>query len=869
MAASGHKSYEDYMSQIEYSVSTGDYDTAAFTYRAIMKKPLFAKHLRSMMLGLADCYIQEKSTVEFDFLLTLSPMELKEALHTNLCRLVDTENKLDQLLRSIRDTNVKLIPDETLYPLLRHILRANDALKKKNYRQVIIEYIGVFDYRPQMLPLYLAFEMANNFVKCHLQGAVTFDDIIKIAKADNLKNIYYLLSRSKLMGIIDSEEKLKKLLAIHPNFFSLTQLRDERVIEHMDDHPEFFYVQSDGEDRCANNIVTLCRDFTKLVEYCRDYPDFSLALIQHEKIRALVQTDEQLVEIASYNLQAALEIQKKEQRLKFPEQNASQIALASAAYRYNLFVPNTNRRKNAKYAGDYPPTKTVTAHKQSADTAVTDPAPMVDESDVAERFDRYSVDTFLTTQEFVREMCFGETGYYTTGKVDFSIDFTTNAAYPIFAVALAFQLYANWQKKSESEKADTFHVLECGAGNGTLAYNILDTIKRMAALHPEPLSGWPQLDKNIRYHIVEISPALRKRQRYKTQYFSDKVEIHAGDAMKLSALEPEFKQKVSVAFSNELLDMFPPHELRLDSQRDVQVGIVVPSVTKKDLASFFGQDTKTIDKLIKRSDKHKAIVKKYMPEQKIPDDEILLSKIDFLKLHEIYAKPKFTPDNVPEVFSFRKIYVSQKSVPKVKQFVQDNPEFLKRMQPGNVRYANTGIKDYLAGLNTLMREGGEVTTIDYGDSDPFTQDGFLRVFSYIPGLASSENSTLTPGHRDITYDLNGSTLQSAGARGGYQVLFFGKENQLLPDHILPLFKHLYSESTLAKFKSFDFSVMVQIKSSQPLTRAQIQSELTYRFSGGKSEDVAYSQFFSQDVAKGKKQIEDSQKLSSEIKHHKK
>lgn len=875
MAASGQKSYEDYISEIDTYVQSSDYEAAASIYVRIIKKPLFSKHLRPMMKGLADCYMhadsfmQDESTVDFDFLATLNPRELKEALHTDLCRLVDTEDKLDTLLQNIRGTGIDRIPDEMLYPVLRHFIHANNAFKKRNYKQVIVEYIGLFDYRPQMLPLYLLFETTTNILKCYREMAVTFDDLFKIAKADNLKTIYYLLSRSKLMDVINSEEKLKKLLAIQPDFFGLMQLRNEDTIEYIRDNSKFFDEQRDGEDRCAASIANLCGNFSKLIEYCRDYPDFSLALIQHKKIRALVQTDEQLVEIASYNVQTAVEIQKKEeQRLKFPEHTASQIALSATAHRYNLFVPSSN--KKSKHARDYPlatKKKKLSETKQSADISVIDPAYAVD--DMIDKFDKYSVDTFLTTQDFVREMCFGETGYYTTGKVNFSTDFTTNALYPIFAVALAFQLYANWQKKSEFEKDSLFHVLECGAGNGTLAFNILDTINRMAVLHPDPSSGWPQLDRNIRYHIVEISPALRERQRNKTQHFADKVEIHAGDATKLPALEQEFKQKISVAFSNELLDMFPPQELRSDNQRDIQVGIVVPSVTKKDLAAFFELDKSTIEKLVKRSDKHKAIVKKYPGEEKIPDDVILLSKKDFLNLHVKYAKPKFTPDNVPEVFSFRKIYVSEKSVPKVQQFIKDNPEFLKRMQPGNIRYANTGIKDYLTGINALMHEGGELITIDYGDSDPFAQDGFLRVFSYIAGLASAENPTLTPGHRDITYDVNDSTLESEGGRRKFRVLFFGKENQLLPDHILSSFNSLFNATSLAQFKTFNYSVMVQVKSSQPLDRAQIQKELAYRFNGGISAEVAYSQFFSQDVIKGKKQIEASQELSSELKHNKK
>ncbi len=868
MAASGQKSYEEYIAQINESIHIGDYQDAASRYMAIIQNPVFAAHLQSMMNGLADCYMQDKSSILFDFLLTLHPSAITEALHTDLCRLVDSEDKLDDLLTCIRATKIVRIPDETFYPLLRHFIKANDKLTEKKYKQVIIEYRGIFDYRPQKLPLYFCFEMTTNLLKCHSQRAVTFDDLFNIAKADNLKKIYYLLSRSKLMDIIDSEERLKRLLAVQPNFFGLTQHRNQEAIKYMRANTaEFIAVKNDEEDRCPANIAHLCKDFKKFVEYCRNYPDFSLALIQHEEIRALVKTDAQLVEVASYNAQTALEIQKREQRLKFPKHSASEIAFSSAAYRYNLFVPSN--KKNLESASDYPPTKSPSAKRQPADISVIDPALVVEAGDMAEKLDQHIVNTFLTTQDFVQEMCFGKTGYYTTGKVNFVTDFTTNAAYPIFAIAIAFQLYANWQKKSDSEKAEPFHVLECGAGSGILAFNILDTIKRMAAKYTEPTSGWPQLDRNIRYHIVELSPALREQQLSRTSYFKNKVEIHAGDATKLSALEKEFKQKISVAFSNELLDMFSPQELRLGNQRDVHVGLVVPSVTKKDLANFFGKNSSEIDKLIQRSNKHKIIMQGYAPEEKISDDDILLSKKDYLKLHAIYAKPKFSPDEVPEVFSFRKIYVSQQAVPNVKQFVKDNPEFLKRMQPGSVRYANTGIKGYLRGLNTLMCEGGEVFTIDYGYSDPFVQDGFLRVFSYIPGLTKVENPTLTPGHRDITFDLNDTVLQSDGARSGYQVLFFGEENQLLPAHVLPSFSFLFDATALATFQQFKFSVMVQIKSSTPLTREQVESELSYRFGGKKSADVAYSQLFSQDILKRKEQIEKAQKLSSQSKRHKK
>jgi len=320
---------------------------------------------------------------------------------------------------------------------------------------------------------------------------------------------------------------------------------------------------------------------------------------------------------------------------------------------------------------------------------------------------------------------------------------------------------------------------------------------------------------------------------------------HARLSLKLA-----FREGISFAFSNEMLDMFAPQELRRGKDRKVQVGLIMPVVLIKDLSDYFKLPDKEITRLISLSTHHKQYLDK-LGEEKLPEGAVILSRNDFLKLHKQYAQEKFSATNIREVFKFIKIYINSDSVPDVKLFLQDNPEFLGRMQPGNIRYANTSVKDYLNGIYDLMQVGAEVITVDYGDSDPLADDSSLRVYSYLGG-ASKENPLITPGHRDITYSVNMSIVGSAGARLGLQIVFFGKENELLTAQQQ---KEFLDEIETNQFKQLQYSVVVQRKTGSKVPDEKLQDRFAVSDKVIQSRELSYHQLFTKGVKKGKQEVE--------------
>jgi SAM-dependent MidA family methyltransferase len=97
--------------------------------------------------------------------------------------------------------------------------------------------------------------------------------------------------------------------------------------------------------------------------------------------------------------------------------------------------------------------------------------------------------------------------------------------------------------------AGPFQIVEMGAGHGTLARDILQTIRKNAG------------DEGVSYVIIEKSPRLIERQRERLTGFPVQwaEEIPAG--------------VVGVILSNELVDAFPVHRLRKGPDRTEEMHV--------------------------------------------------------------------------------------------------------------------------------------------------------------------------------------------------------------------------------------------------------------------------------------------------------
>lgn len=151
--------------------------------------------------------------------------------------------------------------------------------------------------------------------------------------------------------------------------------------------------------------------------------------------------------------------------------------------------------------------------------------------------------TFRTFMELA--LYHPEGGYYTRPemRVGAGGDFHTSPTiHPAFGKLLARQLVQLWERLG---KPAELSLLEMGAGSGQLADQILTELATMRG-------GW----KQVRYCILERSPALRERQQ-------ELLAAHSGAVHwveSLEALAPAGEWEGTV-FSNELFDAFPVHRV--------------------------------------------------------------------------------------------------------------------------------------------------------------------------------------------------------------------------------------------------------------------------------------------------------------------
>lgn len=133
-------------------------------------------------------------------------------------------------------------------------------------------------------------------------------------------------------------------------------------------------------------------------------------------------------------------------------------------------------------------------------------------------------------------------GYYSRarGQIGRRGDFITSVSVgPMFGELLAFQ-FARWFER-EREQESKFQIVESGAHDGQLAFDILEAMENQESV----------LFPRVEYWIVEPSPARRAAQQAKLVRFQN-VRWH--DVL------ADLRQRVQgVIFSNELLDALPVH----------------------------------------------------------------------------------------------------------------------------------------------------------------------------------------------------------------------------------------------------------------------------------------------------------------------
>jgi len=156
----------------------------------------------------------------------------------------------------------------------------------------------------------------------------------------------------------------------------------------------------------------------------------------------------------------------------------------------------------------------------------------------------------MSFHDFMETVLYHPTlGYYSGDRVQIGREgdyLTSPEVSPLFGAMVGRQLLEMWELMG---RPATFDAVEAGAGNGTLARDILGWARRTA----------PDFAKAVRYAVIEVSQSLVRRQ---TQ--SLEAEGLAGEVRWLR--EPPSGVRGCV-FANELLDAMPVHRVRVRDGR--------------------------------------------------------------------------------------------------------------------------------------------------------------------------------------------------------------------------------------------------------------------------------------------------------------
>ena len=147
-----------------------------------------------------------------------------------------------------------------------------------------------------------------------------------------------------------------------------------------------------------------------------------------------------------------------------------------------------------------------------------------------------------------------EHGYYTT--CDPTLDYQSSPnVHPVFAWCLAGQLAEMWRLLGRPAR---FDVLECGAGSGRLAADLTRALARIE----------PELAEALRYRLQDRGYANPTRRAAAHEALE-----RQGVAFEVREIMPEPSSVEGCVLSNELIDAFPVHRVRVEGGRLVELRV--------------------------------------------------------------------------------------------------------------------------------------------------------------------------------------------------------------------------------------------------------------------------------------------------------
>jgi SAM-dependent MidA family methyltransferase len=173
-------------------------------------------------------------------------------------------------------------------------------------------------------------------------------------------------------------------------------------------------------------------------------------------------------------------------------------------------------------------------------------------------------------------------GYYNTERLKIGATgdyYTSSNVHPAFGAVLARAFVELW-----SNSAEPLTIVECGAGTGRLASDVL------SAMRDEHAPVYQRLS----YVIIETSPAMRKRQRDALDAFADRVRWCELEEIERGPI-------TGIVFSNEFVDALPVHRVRVNGGAITEAYLTVAGDEPARLALAWGEpSTERLSSYIER-----------------------------------------------------------------------------------------------------------------------------------------------------------------------------------------------------------------------------------------------------------------------------